>query len=87
MSVIAPPPVRVPEKLDPELRLFLTELSRTVQLMWDITKGGSQSTIATLALTDVSGTGDDTTINANIVLLETAVNGLKSALDSLGVTQ
>ena len=71
---------------DPELRAFFSDILRTLQLIFEVTKGGQQATITTLALTDVSGTGDDSTINANIDKLETAVNGIRTALNTLGST-
>lgn len=45
-----------------------------------------QTSPSTLSLATVSGTGDDANINSNFAAIQTAVNLVKTALDTKGLT-
>ena len=45
-----------------------------------------QATPSTLALATIAGTGDDVDINANFAAIQAAVNAIKTALDTKGLT-
>ena len=45
-----------------------------------------QSTPSTLSMTTISGSGDDANINSNFAAIQSAVNALKTALDTKGLT-